>query len=67
MKFETLILRSLFLACFVVCGLIFGAMVTAQPSMLQLATNHGVSTILPTAPTVCALPPDGVLCPQQHG
>ncbi len=37
MKFETLMLRSLFIACLAVCGLILGAMVTATPTDTQIA------------------------------
>ncbi|OHE83020.1 MAG: hypothetical protein A2190_07285 [Lysobacterales bacterium RIFOXYA1_FULL_69_10] len=67
MKFETLMLRGLFIACLAVCGLILGAMVTATPASVQLATNGSVGAILLAAPTSCALPPDGVVCPQIGG
>jgi hypothetical protein len=67
MKFETLMLRGLFIACLAVCGLIFGAMVTTTPASVQLATHGGVGAILLAAPTSCALPPDGVVCPQLGG
>ena len=67
MKFETLMLRGLFIACLAVCGLIFGAMLTTTPASVQLAANHGVGAILLSAPSSCALPPDGVVCPQTGG
>ena len=67
MKFETLMLRGLFIACLAVCGLIFGAMVTTTPASVQLATHGGVVAILLAAPASCALPPDGVVCPQLGG
>jgi hypothetical protein len=67
MKFETLMLRGLFIACLAVCGLIFGAMVTTTSASVQLAANSGVGAILLAAPSSCALPPDGVVCPQIGG
>jgi hypothetical protein len=68
MKFETLVLRCLFLACLAVCGLVFGAMLTSVPAPgVQLAASSGVSTMLLTTPSSCALPPDGVVCPRVAG
>jgi hypothetical protein len=69
MKFETLMLRGLFIACLAVCGLIFGAMVTTTPASVQLAANSNstIGAILLAAPSSCALPPDGVVCPQIGG
>ena len=69
MKFESLMLRCLFVACLAVCGLIFGAMLTAVPSPtgVQLAASGHVGAILLAAPSSCALPPDGVLCPRIAG
>lgn len=67
MKLETLMLHGLFIACLAVCGLIFGAMVTLTPTSVQLAANSSVGAILLAAPSSCALPPDGVVCPQLGG
>lgn len=67
MKFETLMLRTLFVACMAVCSLIMGAMLTTTPSSVQLASNRSVASILLSAPSSCALPPDGVVCPRQNG
>ena len=68
MKFENLVMRCLFLACLAVCGLIFGAMLTAVPSpAVQLAAGSRVGAILLATPSTCALPPDGVICPRQPG
>lgn len=64
MNFETLMLRGLFIACLAVCGLIFGAMLTATPASVQLATGNHLGAILLAAPSSCALPSDGVMCPQ---
>lgn len=64
MKFETLMLRGLFIACLAVCALILGAMVTVRPNQAQLAagTSQSIVAILLAAPTSCALPADGVVC-----
>jgi hypothetical protein len=67
MKFETFMLRALFVSCMAVCSLVMGAMLTATPSAVQLASSHSVSSILPAAPTACALPADGVVCPRLNG
>jgi len=67
MKFETLMLRTLFVVCMAICSLVMGAMVTATPPTVQLASSHSVSSILPAAPTPCALPADGVVCPRLNG
>ncbi|HZX69655.1 MAG TPA: hypothetical protein VFE77_02465 [Rhodanobacter sp.] len=68
MKFENLVLRCLFLACLAVCGLVFGAMLTAVPSPgVQLAASSRVAAILLATPVTCTLPPDGVVCPRIAG
>ena len=69
MKFESLMLRCLFIACLAVCGLIFGAMLTAVPTPtgVQLAASSRIGTMLLAAPSDCALPPDGVICPRKPG
>ena len=43
MKFESQILASLFVVCFVVCALVMGAMLKATPSSVQLAGTHTVA------------------------
>ena len=69
MKFESLMLRGLFLACLLVCGLIFGAMVTtsSSPGTVQLAASSRLAMILLTAPRTCSVPPDGVVCARIPG
>ena len=69
MKFETFMLHGLFIASLVVCGLILAAMLTttATTSAVQLANEGGIATILLAAPSSCALPPDGVVCPRVAG
>ena len=64
MKFETLMLRGLFIACLAVCGLIFGAMLAITPASVPLAHSNPIRSLLLAAPSTCALPPDGVMCPQ---
>lgn len=67
MKFEAMMLRGLFLACVTVGGLILGAMLTTTPSGARLAASGSVAAILLAAPSSCALPPDGVVCPLVGG
>jgi hypothetical protein len=67
MKFETLMLRGLFVACFAVCALIMGAMLNARPQTLQQAAAGPVASVLLAAPSVCAMKPDGVVCPAMRG
>lgn len=43
MKFETLMLQTLFGACLLVCLLVLGAMLTSQPTVASVASSH-VST-----------------------
>jgi hypothetical protein len=40
MNFETIILKSLFTACLLICVLTLGGMVTAKPTVQHVATNH---------------------------
>jgi hypothetical protein len=40
MKFESLMLNSLFTACLLICVLTMGAMVTAKPAAQHIAAAH---------------------------
>lgn len=40
MKFETLMLNSLFAACLLVCVLVMGAMLTTHATVASVASNH---------------------------
>ena len=69
MKFESILLRGLFVACLTVCGLIVGAMLVRTSPAVRLA---GGGTLAPAVGLIapangCALPPDGVVCPRQAG
>lgn len=45
MKFENLVLNSLYVACFAVCVLTFGAMITTTPaSVSSVASQAHVTT-----------------------
>jgi hypothetical protein len=66
MKFETLMLRGLFAACFLVCGLTVIAMMSASPEAVRLAAKGSAAQMLIAAPTSCMLPPDGVVCPRNY-
>lgn len=67
MKHEDLMLRSLFVACLLVCALVLGTMLKTTPSSAQLAPTGSVASALLASPTHCALPADGVICPRQPG
>ena len=49
MTFESMMLRSLFGACVLVCGLALAAMVTAKPVPVQLASHSATSAPLTSA------------------
>ncbi|HET6430664.1 hypothetical protein [Dyella sp.] len=71
MKFESLLLRCLFVACLTVSGLIVGAMLIQTPPSVRLAAAGVTAPVLGSALVApaagCALPPDGVFCPRQQG
>ncbi|MEP6897890.1 MAG: hypothetical protein ABI870_05115 [Rhodanobacter sp.] len=67
MKFETMMLSGLFIACITVCALVMGAMLKTTPASIQLASTSNISSVLLAAPTRCALPADGVICPRVNG
>jgi hypothetical protein len=50
-KLETLLLRGLFVACMVICGLFLTAMVTIKPAPVQLASNGQTSAVVAHAPS----------------
>jgi hypothetical protein len=61
MKFETYLLRGLFVACLLLCGLVMGAMLRHSPDAVRLAAS---GSALGSVPAACVLPPDGVICPR---
>lgn len=69
MKFETLILRGLFVACMLVCGLIMAAMVISKPAPMRLAAaGSSIVNLLVSAPTSCVLPlVDNMICVRAAG
>ena len=44
MKFETLMLQTLFSACLLICVLAMGAMLTTRVSVPNVAANHAPAT-----------------------
>lgn len=63
MKFETVILRGLFVACMLVCGLILAAMVTSKPESTHLTDTTSLASLLVSAPSSCVLPiVDDMIC-----
>lgn len=67
MKYENLMLGGLFVACLLVCTLVLGSMLVGAPAAPQLAHGSTVASALLSAPTHCALPADGLLCPRLPG
>ncbi|MBD8882166.1 MULTISPECIES: hypothetical protein [Rhodanobacter] len=67
MKYENLMLRSLFVACLLVCTLVLGAMLKSFPAPAGMASSGTVANALLASPAQCALPADGVICPRQPG
>ena len=63
MKLETLMLRSLFVACLLACTLVLGSMLTSSTQSVQLASQGKLGMLL-SSPGSCVLPPDGVVCPR---
>lgn len=71
MKFESMLLRGLFVICMVVCVATLGSMLfpqtvqsrsVATETQLGGSASTGISAITPIA---CPLIPDGVLCLRQ--
>jgi hypothetical protein len=66
--FEALILRGLFVACMVVCGMILTAMVATKVKPVQWAASGAVSALFASAPSTCALPDVGdIVCIRAEG
>jgi hypothetical protein len=55
MKFESLILATLFVACFGICALVMGAMLKTTPASIQLASANKVAAVALVAPPTCTL------------
>jgi len=56
MKFESLILATLFVVCFSVCALVMGAMLKTTPASVQLASANKAAAVALVTPVSCALP-----------
>jgi len=63
MKFENLMMRGLFLAALLACGLTFLAMLRPSHGDARALAAAPVAAVLSSAQIKCALPADGVLCP----
>jgi hypothetical protein len=70
-KFESVVLHALLVACMVVCGLILTAMVASKPAPVELAAkmtvNNPVSKLLASAPSACMLPVSDTICLRMAG
>lgn len=67
MKYENLMLRTLFVACLLVCTSVLGSMLMTFPASVQGVTAGNVTSALLASPEHCALPADGVICPRLPG
>jgi hypothetical protein len=68
MKFETIMLSGLFIACIAVCAVVMGAMLKATPSSVQLAGNHHKAAVVAmVSPATCAAPDSNTACPRTNG
>jgi hypothetical protein len=67
MKFETIMLNGLFIACIAVCALVMGAMLKATPSSVRLAGNHKAAVVAMVSPTTCTVPDSNTACPRTNG
>ena len=61
MKFESIFLTMLFVACSSVCVLVMGAMLTANPSSSQMVNAHRAAPAL-VAQAGCAAPVTADTC-----
>lgn len=68
MKFESLLLRGLFVICMVLCAATVGSMLfppTAQSRSVATETHLAGTRTAWITPMTCPLLPDGVLCLRQ--
>ena len=56
MKFESLILATLFVVCFSICALVMGAMLKTTPASVQLAGATKAADVALISPASCTLP-----------
>lgn len=56
MKFESLILATLFVVCFSVCALVMGAMLKTTPASVQLASANKAAAVALVSPATCTQP-----------
>ena len=67
MKFESLILGTLFVACFGICALVMGAMLTAKSATVQMTgTTRSASTVAVAQPD-CVHRIDAARCTGSNG
>lgn len=67
MKFESLILGSLFVACFTVCALVMGAMLVSTPASVKLAGANHAQVAARTASQHCVRSADDAICARTDG
>ena len=67
MKYENLMLSSLFAACLLACTSVLGSMLIGSPAPTPATATGKVASTLLASPARCALQADGVICPRQPG
>lgn len=67
MKFESLILGSLFVACFTLCAMVMGAMLVSMPASAKLAGPNHAQVVARTSPVHCVQSIDGAICARIDG
>jgi len=67
MKFESMILGTLFVACFGICALVMGAMLTAKSATVQMTGATPSASSVATAQADCAQRIDAARCTGSNG
>jgi membrane protein implicated in regulation of membrane protease activity len=67
MKFESMILGTLFVACFGICALVMGAMLTAKPAAVQMTGATPSASSVATTQAHCTQRIDAARCAGSNG
>lgn len=67
MKIESLLLGTLFVACFGICALVMGSMLTAKPTSGRVAPAAPAASSVAVAPVDCAQHVNMLRCAGSNG
>lgn len=67
MKFESMILGTLFVACFGICALVMGAMLTAKSATVRMTGATPSASSVATTQADCAQRIDAARCTDSNG